>query len=147
MKDYFTANQGRKIFFWGLFAMTVALLMQGGILLAKLPVTDYETREFLEACAKFLRYVIIIALLFVSVGTMWDSMQSNYYFRKKVAEMQYNHLKEVYEKQEAGENVVMTPAFNDDEKKYLRRKKWWFVLVIIFKAFLVIALFSLLLAV
>ena len=61
--------------------------------------------------------------------------------------MQYEHLKEITDKQAAGEDVVMTPTFSDEEKSYLRRRKWNFVFAILFKVLLVIALFSLLLSV
>ena len=127
IRDYFTANSGRKIFFFGLLVTTLVFSL------------------YAAARVEFLRVLGLIALLAVGVGTLWDSMYSRYLFLKKIRDMQYEHLKEITDKQAAGEDVPMTSTFSAEEKGYLRRRKWWFVLVIIFKVFLVIALFSLLL--
>ena len=129
IRDYFTANSGRKIFFFGLIA---ALL-------------SFALMLFLQL--RILIVVVVLALTVAGFGTLWDSMYSRYLFLKKIREMQYDHLKTIYDQQTAGEDVVVTPTFTDDEKRYLRRRKWGFVFVILFKAGLVIALFSLLLSV
>lgn len=125
--DYFTANQGRKIFFYGIIATAVSF-------------TLYVCFYF-----QFFYVLSMFSLVVLAVGTLWDSMYTRYLFLKKIQELQYNHLKEITDKQSAGENVVMTPTFTEDEKRYLRRRKWIFVMVIFFKVALVIALFSLLL--
>ena len=91
------------------------------------------------------RILITLGLVVAGAGTLWDSMYTRYLFLKKIREIQYNHLKELYDKQEAGQSVEMTSVFSPDEKKFLRRRKWGFILAILFKLFLVIALFSLLL--
>jgi len=78
-------------------------------------------------------------------GTLWDSMQSRVFFLRKIRDIQYDHLKTIYEKQEAGEPVAMTSTFSDDEKKFIRRRKWRFIFEILFKVLLLITLFSLLL--
>ncbi len=127
IKDYFTANQGRKIFFYGLLMTFVGFIL------------------FALTHSVGIRMFMILGLVAAGVGTLWDSMYSRYFFLKKIRDIQYEHLKSVYEKQEAGEAVEMTPTFTDEEKKYLRRRKWSFVTAIIFKVFLLIALFSLLL--
>ena len=127
IKDYFTANQGRKIFFLGLLA---TLLMFG----------LYRILGF-----EFFRMIGLLSLLGAGFGTLWDSMYSRYLFLKKIRDMQYEHLKEIYDKQDAGESVAFTPTFSDEEKRYLRRRKIMFILIILFKVGLVIALFSLLL--
>ena len=85
-------------------------------------------------------YIVLICLVVAGIGTLWDSMYTRYLFLKKIRDMQYTHLKEVYEKQEAGESV-------EEETKYLRRRKWGFIFIIMFKLLFVIALFSLLLGV
>lgn len=129
IRDYFTANTGRKIFFFGIISTTLFFLLYG--------VFRFE----------FLYVIAMLALAVTGIGTLWDSMYSRYLFLKKVRDMQYEHLKEITDKQAAGENVVMTPTFSDEEKSYLRRRKWNFVFAILFKVLLVIALFSLLLSV
>ena len=126
MKDYFTANLGRKIFFYGLVATILNLIFYALFRLS------------------FFYALVLFALLVTGVGTLWDSMLTRYEFLKKVREIQYNHLKDITDRQAAGENIVLTPTFTDEEKRYLRRRKWWFVLIILFKVGLVIALFSLL---
>ena len=144
MKDYFTANRGRKIFFWGLiFAILCFILL--GVCRGLLNVVDENTDFALVSMIKGLRYASMIAILVAIFGTLWDSMQSRTFFLKKIRDIQYEHLKTIHDKQTAGEAVEMTPTFNDEEKKYLRRRKWNFILMIIFKVSLVIALFSLLL--
>ena len=127
IRDYFTANQGRKIFFWGIVA---TILIFGLYALTGIYA---------------LRVVGLLAILLGGIGTMWDSMYSRYLFLKKVRDMQYEHLKEIADKQEAGEDVYITSTFSDEENRYLRHRKWGFVLVILFKVLFVIALFSLLL--
>ncbi len=127
IRDYFTANSGRKIFFFGILATILIFSL------------------YAIVRTEGLRVVGLFALVGIGVGTLWDSMYSRYLFLKKIRDMQYEHLKEITDKQAAGEDVLMTPTFSDEERGYLRRRKWWFVLVILFKLFLVIALFSLLL--
>lgn len=127
MRDYFTANRGRKIFFFGILATTLIFCLYA---IVRVDV---------------LRIFCIMALIAIGVGTLWDSMYSRYLFLKKVQEIQYEHLKEIADKQEAGEEVLITPTFSDEEKRYLRFKKTGFVFIIIMKVFLLIALFSLLL--
>ena len=128
IKDYFTANQGRKIFFYGLVAAIFGVIL------------------YLIEPSLVVRKGMLVALVVAGGGTLWDSMYTRYQFLKKVRDIQYEHLKEIYDKQAAGENVVMTATFSDEESRYLRRRKIEFVLIIIFKTGLVIALFSLLLA-
>ncbi|MCQ2382400.1 MAG: hypothetical protein MJ060_00960 [Clostridia bacterium] len=127
LRDYFTANTGRKIFFFGMIAATLNLLLY-----AFLPYM-------------FFYIFALLSLLGAFIGSLWDSMYTRYLFLKKVRDIQYDHLKEISDRQTAGEDVVMTPTFSSEEKRYLRRRKWWFVLIILFKVGLVIALFSLLL--
>ena len=127
LKDYFTTNTGRKIFFFGLVSTFVSF-------------TLYALARF-----DLLYYVAILSLVATGVGTLWDSMSTRYFFLKKIRDIQYEHLKEITDKQEAGEDVPLTPTFTDEEKRYLRRRKWGFVFMILFKLGLVIALFSLLL--
>ena len=128
MKDYFTANVGRKIFFFGIIATTLCFIVYGFF--------DFP----------FFYIMALLALTVAGIGTLWDSMYSRYLFLKKIREIQYTHLKEIADKQEAGESVVMTSTFSDEEKRYLRRRKWAFIVTILFKVGLVIALFSLLLS-
>ncbi len=127
IRDYFTANQGRKIFFFGIVSTILVFILYS--------ITRISG----------LRAVLIFMVLIGGVGTLWDSMYTRYQFLKKVRDMQYEHLKDIADKQETGEDVVITPTFTDSEKKYLRRRKWNFVLVIMLKVFLIIALFPLLL--
>lgn len=127
IKDYFTANTGRKIFFYGL------LLTIFGFVLS------IYFQFFL------VRTAAMVGLVVAGFGTLWDSMYTRYLFLQKIRDIQYQHLKEVYDQQAAGEGVEMTPTFSDEEKRYLRRRKWGFFFVIVFKTFLLLALFSLLL--
>ncbi len=127
LRDYFTANRGRKIFFFSMVAATLSLLLY-----AFLPYM-------------FFYFLALLSLLGALIGSLWDTMYTRYLFLKKVRDIQYDHLKEISDRQTAGEDVVMTPTFSSEEKRYLRRRKWWFVFVILFKVGLVIALFSLLL--
>lgn len=126
IRDYFTANQGRKIFFLGIVASIMIFSLYA---ITQVPAV---------------RLFGLVAVVICGVGTLWDSMYSRYLFLKKVRDMQYEHLKEIADKQETGEEVLITPTFSDEEKSYLRRRKWGFVLIILFKVFLVVALFSLL---
>ncbi len=128
IKDYFTANTGCKIFFFGLVATALCLCLYA------------LTR------VQFAYMAAIFALVVAGIGTLWDSMLTRYNFLKRVREIQYEHLKEAYDRQVAGENVEITPAFTDDEKRYIRRRKWGYVFTILFKVGLLIALFSLLLS-
>ncbi len=127
LRDYFTANNGRKIFFYGLVATTLSLIF------------------YLTLHLHAFYIIMVFSLLLLGVGTLWDSMSSRYFFLKKIREIQYQHLKDINDKQESGENVIFTPTFTDDEKRYFRRRKWGFVLIILFKVGFLIALFSLLL--
>jgi|GEM_PF-3283345 len=127
IKDYFTANTGRKIFFFGLLASILSLILYF--------IVRYQVIFIL----------MMLAIVVASFGTLWDSMAARYYFLKKIREIQYDHLKEINDKQNAGEDVAITPTFSVEEKRYLRRRKWHFVFVIILKVALMIALFSLLL--
>lgn len=129
MKDYFTANVGRKIFFFGVLVTTLVFILYAVLRLYAL------------------YFLAVMALIAAGVGTLWDSMYSRYLFLKKIRDIQYEHLKGITDKQAAGEDVMITPTFTDEEKVYLRRRKWNFVLTIIFKLGLVIALFSLLLSI
>lgn len=145
IKDYFTANTGRKIFFFGLmFAAFVFIVFLG---LRLILINNGSSQFFvIREILSYLRYFLLLAFAVAGVGTLWDSMQSRVYFLKKVQEIQYQHLKEIHDKQTAGEAVEMTPTFSDKEKKYLRRRKWSFILIILLKVALLIALFSLLLS-
>ncbi|MCQ2381738.1 MAG: hypothetical protein MJ054_00340 [Clostridia bacterium] len=125
--DYFTANSGRKVFFCGIVVALLVFILYG--------ISHYT----------FFRIIGLFSLFAMGLGTLWDSMYSRYLFLKKIRDMQYEHLKDITDRQANGEDVVMTPTFSFDEKKYLRRRKWWFILIILFKIGLVIALFSLLL--
>ena len=127
IRDYFTANTGRKIFFFGLLAILLSLIFS---LLTRL-IAGYV--------------LMVLSLTVASFGTLWDTMATRYFFLKKIKEIQYEHLKEIYDKQVNGENVVFTPTFTDEEKRYLRRRKCGFILMIIFKVGVVIGLFFLLL--
>ena len=127
MKDYFTANRGCKIFFYGLVALAVCLLL--------LLITHLT----------FFLYLIYFAFLAIGVGSLWDTMHKRYIFLQNVHQLQYEHLKKIYAQQEAGEAVEMTSAFTLEEKRYIRHKKQSFIWLIIFKVFLLIAIFSLLL--
>lgn len=129
IKDYFTANTGRKIFFFGL------LLTIFGFIL------------FIFFHIFLVRTAVMLGLVVTGFGTLWDSMYTRYLFLQKVRDMQYQHLKEVYDQQAAGEGVEMTPTFSDEEKRYLRRRRWGFFFIILFKTILLLTLFSLLLTV
>ena len=128
IKDYFTANTGCKIFFFGLVTTAVCFVLYA--------LTRVQ-----------LAYMVTVsALVAAGVGTLWDSMLTRYNFLKRIREIQYEHLKEIYEKQEAGETVEVTATFTDEEKRYIRRRKWGYIFAILFKVGLLIALFSLLLS-
>ena len=147
LKDYFTANTGRKIFFFGLVFMTLISIIYLALRLVLISAGDNLDVFFIQEILIILRYLGMLSLLVVGAGTLWDSMQSRVYFLERIREIQYQHLKEVYDKQAAGEMVEMTATFTDEENRYLRRRKWGFVFTILFKVGLMIALFSLLLAV
>ena len=129
IKDYFTANTGRKIFFYGIIATILSFAL-------------YSIFHI-----EMVYMAAVLSLVLAGAGTLWDTMYARYLFLKKIRDMQYEHLKDINEKQLAGEDVAITPTFTDEEKLYLRRRKWGFVFMIIFKVGLVIALFSLLLAI
>lgn len=116
VKDYFTANYCRKIFFFGVIFALVTLILY--------LVTDY--------LAAFL-YIAMLSALIAMVASMIDSMQARRVFLNKIKEMQYEHLQTIYNQQQAGQAVALTPTFTPEESKYLRRKKWEFVLAILLK--------------
>ena len=125
VKDYFTVNACRKVFFVGaVFALVMLIL--------------YLTTGYLEA---FL-WLTLVSVLVAMVTSMIDSMQSRTVFVRQVKAMQYEHLQTIYQQQQAGQTVAMTSAFTPEEKKYIKRKKWEFVLAIIFKLALCLALIS-----
>ena len=145
IKNYFTANTGRKIFFFGGLVATLGLIVLATLYLSLTHLRDHSLYFALRELKVGIWYFTLISLVVAGVGTLWDSMYTRYLFLKKVRDMQYNHLKEIYEKQDAGEAVEMTSTFSEDEKKYIRRRKLGFIGIIIFKVAAVIALFSLLL--
>ncbi len=147
VKDYFTANTGRKIFFFGLVFTTLIFTIYFGIRISLIYADDKIDVFFFRDLLLFIRYLGMFSLVVVGAGTLWDSMQSRVYFLKKVRELQYQHLKELHDKQSAGEMVEMTSTFSEEESRYLRRRKLGFVFAILFKVGLMIALFSLLLTV
>ena len=147
LKDYFTANSGRKIFFFGGLTALIGLISYIAIDLC-LPGLKGDSLYFpLQEFNHTLWYLVLIGFVVAAVGTLWDTMYTRYLFLKKVRDMQYEHVKAIYDQQDAGEFVEMTPTFSGEEKKYLQRRKWNFVLIILFKLGIVIALFSLLLGV
>ena len=116
VKDYFTANACRKVFFLGLvFALVLFILY--------LAVGYFAP----------LLWVSMFAALVALIASMIDSMQARRVFLRQVKAMQYDHLQAVYQQQQAGQAAVMTPTFTPEESKYLRRKKWEFVLTILLK--------------
>ena len=144
IKDYFTANMGRKIFFWGLIIAIFGFIVFGVCRLALPTISD----SFYFVVVQLINAVWVltkIAMVVAGVGTLWDSMDARVQFLKKVKEIQYNHLKTIHEKQQAGESVEMTATFSDKEKRYLSGRKWSFIFIILLKVCIVIALFSLLL--
>ncbi len=145
IKNYFTANTGRKIFFFGGLVAFLGFTVYGILRLCLPHMTDHSLFYALKDLNVGIWYITLISLVVAGVGTLWDSMYTRYLFLKKVRDMQYRHLKEIYEKQDAGEAVELTSTFSEDEKKYLRRRKWGFIGMIFFKLAAVIALFSLLL--
>lgn len=147
IKDYFTANNGRKIFFFGILFGLTSLVLYTVVRLILPQLVGQSLYYALAYLKTGLWYIILICLVVAGIGTLWDSMYTRYLFLKKIRDMQYTHLKEVYEKQEAGESVEMTATFSEEETKYLRRRKWGFIFIIMFKLLFVIALFSLLLGV
>ena len=56
IRDYFTANTGRKIFFFGIIATTLIFLLYG--------VFRFE----------FLYVIAMLTLAVTGSGTLWDSM-------------------------------------------------------------------------
>ena len=143
IRDYFTANIGRKIFFWGLFSMVLCFTIWGVCRLV-FPVLDSGAQKFVWSVAQIARFMAMGAMFVMAGGTLWDSMQSRVYFLKKIRDIQYDHIQTIYEKQQAGEAVEMTSTFTLEEKKYIRRRKWKFIFVILFKVLIVMVLFSLL---
>lgn len=143
IRDYFTANLGRKIFFWGLFATILCFIISG---VSQLLIAWVDSgAQYFRFIAQVTHIGSLIAIFVMMFGTLWDSMQSRVFFLRKIRDIQYDHLKTIYEKQEAGEPVAMTSTFSDDEKKFIRRRKWRFIFEILFKVILLITLFSLLL--
>ena len=144
LKDYFTANVGRKIFFFGTLVMLVGFTLYACLRFALLNSTTGSSSLIGEVMFTT-RMIALLAGVVAGAGTLWDSMYSRYLFLKKIRDIQYEHLKAMHEKESQGEIVDFTPTFSEEEKKYLRRRKWGFVFIILFKVGLVIALFSLLL--
>lgn len=144
LKDYFTANSGRKIFFFGTLVMLVGFTLYACLRFALLNSAT-ESSLLIGEVMFATRMIALLAGVVAGAGTLWDSMYSRYLFLKKIRDIQYEHLKAMHEKESQGEIVDFTPTFSEEEKKYLRRRKWGFVFIILFKVGLVIALFSLLL--
>jgi len=145
LKDYFTANVGRKIFFFGTLVMLVGFTLYACLRFALLNSATWASSAFIDELMFATRMIALLAGVVAGAGTLWDSMYSRYLFLKKIRDIQYEHLKAMHEKESQGEIVDFTPTFSEEEKKYLRRRKWGFVFIILFKVGLVIALFSLLL--
>lgn len=125
IKDYFTANSCRKIFFFGL---VLGLL----IFFANVFIGLYALQVLGALCC------------IVAVGaSLVDSMQVRVVFLRQIKQMQYDHLQEIFDQQQAGKDVPVTPTFTDAEKKYLKRKKWAYVGAIFLKLAFVICLFFL----
>lgn len=88
----------------------------------------------------------VLACTVALVATLIDSMQGYRAFARRVKQMQYDHLQEIFDQQEAGQDVAVTPTFSPAEKKYIKQKKWSQIGFIIIKLFFVIGLFFLLLS-
>lgn len=125
IKDYFTANNCRKIFFFGLLFGLLIFLVN---ILVKLAA---------------LRILGALCCLVALGASMVDSMQARVVFLRQVKQMQYDHLQEIFDQQQSGQNVPVTPTFSDAEKKYIKRKKWAYTGAILFKLAFVISLFFL----
>lgn len=126
IKHYFTANPCRKIFFLGLL---LALLL-------------YGSNIFFQATS--LKMLGLLCLIVAIGASLVDTMLARTTFVRKVKEMQYEHLQEVFEKQQAGEAVPVTTTFSPSEKKYIKRKKWAFIGLIVLKMIILLCLFPLL---
>lgn len=114
--EYFTASACRKVFFLGVLATVVSLILYVTTGVAALGM---------------------LTMLFgaVTAGTtMVDSMQARITFVRQVKAMQYEHLQKIYEQQQAGQAVAVTGTFTPDETKYIRRKKWSYLVLILLKA-------------
>ena len=85
IKDYFTANTGRKIFFFGLMFATFVFIVFLGL---RLILINNGSSQFfvIREILSYLRYFLLLAFAVAGVGTLWDSMQSRVYFLKKVQE-------------------------------------------------------------
>ncbi len=116
VKDYFTANACRKVFFCGLLITTVTLVLY--LLLGRLTA---------------LRLLTVMFAVVTTGASMVDSMRARMVFVRQVKAMQYEHVQKLYAQQQAGQAVTMTATFSHDEAKYIRRKKWGFVAVILLK--------------
>ena len=126
VKDYFTANACRKVFFLGLVLALVMFIL-------------FWTTGRLVVFS----WGAMTAALVAMVASMIDSMQARVHFARQVKAMQYEHLQNLYAQQQAGAAVVLTPTFTPAEKKYLNRKKWGFVVAILLKlAFCLLFMFG-----
>lgn len=128
IKDYFTANVCRKIFFMA--AVIGVLLYIGSFAFGEMMLQTFGT----------------ICLLIAMIMSMVDTMIVRRHFLLKVKEMQYAHLDKINQMQQAGQSVEITSTFSPQEKRFLRRKRFGFLAVILLKLGLVLALISLLLA-
>ena len=129
VKDYFTANACRKVFFLGTVLALVMLILfwATGLIAAFI-------------------WVATVSALVALIASMVDSMQARTAFIRQVKAMQYDHLQTIYQQQQAGQAVAVTPTFSPEEKKYIKRKKWEFVLAIILKLAFCLVFISLLAA-
>ena len=126
MKDYFTVNSYRKIFFIGLI-LGLVLSVWGSV-----------------ASVWALRMAGALVLAMALIASVADSFQQYNYFNQQVKAMQMEHIQHIVEQQEAGADISMTPTFSPVEKKYIRKRRWGFVGQIILKLSLIIIIFSLL---
>lgn len=126
MKDYFTVNIYRKIFFIGMI-LGILLVAWGGV-----------------AGVWALRMSGSMVLAMALIASIVDTFQQYGYFNQQVKAMQMEHIQHIVEQQEAGAAVFMTPTFSHAEKKYIRNRRWGYLGKIILKIALIIIIFSLL---
>jgi hypothetical protein len=126
IKDYFTANIYRKIFF---FCMGISIVLA--------VISAFVAQEIMLLTSAA---VLVIAI----TGSLIESMTDRVEFCRRVVDIQREHYEKVIKSGEDKSPEGIPATFTVDEYNYVKKKKRNFVLWILFKAALILILFTLL---
>jgi 5-bromo-4-chloroindolyl phosphate hydrolysis protein len=126
IKDYFTANIYRKVFF-SCFGLSIICAI----------ITAFTAAEFMLS-------VSVVLLITAIFGSLIDTMLSRVDFNRRVVDIQRKHYEKIIQNGEDKNGGEIPSTFTADEYNYIKKKKINHVLMIMLKTSLILILFVLL---